>query len=274
MPNKPYLRIEPAKGWSPINFKELWQSRDLAFYLVLREIRSSNHATRLGFLWVILQPLATALVLSIVMGYLVRVPTGETPYPIVVLAGLLIWSYTSNTIMRASNSMITSSYLLTKVYFPRVIIPLVPIISGLVDVLILLVVVVGCCLFYGIYPKTSWLAVFITLPLAVLIAAGFGLWASAFTVRYRDFGNILPVFLQMGLYLSPVFYPSTLVPAHWRRLYELNPIAGLIEITRKAIMGGAISVHEFIYPALFAAVVLAVGVIYFRVSEDFASDVV
>lgn len=271
---KPYLRIEPAQGWTPFSFSELWLHRDLMFYLVQREIRSTTHATHLGILWVLLQPLATATILSVVMGYFVKVPTGDVPYPLVVLSGLLIWSYFSNSLIRSSNSMAANAYLLTKVYFPRVIIPLVPIVSGLIDMAIILVVMVAVSLVYGIYPKLSWLIMLATLPAAVLLTTGFGLFSTTLTVKLRDFGNILPVMLQLGLYLSPVFYPSSLVPEHWQWLYELNPMVALIEVTRGAIMGETKLFYLLWYPAVVAILGLLIGIYYFRISEDAATDMV
>lgn len=271
---KPHLRIESAQGWVPFNFSELWQHRDLMFYLVMREIKSTTHATRLGIFWVLLQPLATAMILTVVMGYLVKVPTGQTPYPVVVLSGLLIWSYFSNTLIRSSNSMVANAYLLTKIYFPRIIIPLVPIVSSLIDMLIMLCVIIATCLIYGIHPKFSWCIVLVTLPIVVMMTAGFGLFATALTVKMRDFGNILPVVLQLGLYSSPVFYPASLVPDKWRWLYELNPLVALIEATRGGMMGETKFFSLLWYPLIVATLALLMGAFYFRISEDAAADTV
>lgn len=272
---KHHLRILPPQGWIPVSFTELWGYRDLLYYLVLRDMRSTTHATRLGFYWVLLQPLATAAIISIVMGFLVKVPTDGVPYPIVVLSGLLIWGYVSNVVMRSSTSMIANAYLLTKVYFPRIIIPLVPSIAGLIDMAIHLFVITACCLYYQILPQSSWLILPFTMALAISIALGTGLWVSSLTVRFRDFGNIIPVILQLGMYLSPVFYPSSIVPERWRWLYDINPMVGIIDVTRDAIIGqGDVQFVSLVYPMEIAFFLLISGIFYFRVSEDVASDLV
>jgi lipopolysaccharide transport system permease protein len=255
--------------------RELWQHRDLLFYLVLRDIRVLTSSTKLGMLWIFLQPLSVALVLIIVMGMFVKVPTGDVPYAVVVLSGFLSWNYLSGAINRASSSMIASSYLLTKVYFPRLIIPAVPVISGLIEFAALMLILFVAALHFGVAIRLTWLFVPAVASLAVALAVGVGLWFSALTIRFRDFSHAVPVILQIGTYASPVLYPVNLVPDRWRWLYELNPTVGVIELTRWALYGGAPFPASAVgISLLFSAALIASGVIFFRVTEDIAADIV
>ncbi len=270
-----HTRIEPPRGWSPVSLGELWQHRDLMFYLVLREIRTATASTSLGFLWLLLQPLMIAAVLTVALGLFVKVPTGGVPYAIVVLSGLLPWHYISTAIVRASSSMVANSYLLTKVYFPRLIIPTVPILAGLVDFAVLFVILIILSLAFGVVLAATWLFLPVPALMAIGLTAGAGLWLSALTVRFRDVGNAVPVMLQIWTYASPVLYPSSLVPERWRWVYDLNPVVGIVDGVRWALLAQ----DPFPDRALAnsgAAIVflLATGVFYFRATEDNAADIV
>ncbi len=271
----PHLRIEVSRGWSPVNLPELWQHRELLFFLILREIRSATRSTRLGLLWIVLQPLAIAAVLTVVLGTFIKIPTEDVPYVLVVLSGYLPWSYVSNAVTRASNSMVASSYLLTKVYFPRLIIPAVPILAGLVELGIFLVLLVAVATYFGISPRQTWLLLPIAAALAVGLATGAGLWFSALTVRIRDVGHAVPVMLQIVTYASPVLYPVALVPPHWRWLYDLNPMVGIIELTRWSLYAnGAFPLQPLVSAIAGIGVLIATGIFYFRFTEDTAADIV
>ena len=269
------MRIEPPRGWAPVNLAELWQHRDLMFYLVLREIRTATASTSLGFLWILLQPLAIAAVLTVALGIFVKVPTGGLPYALVVLSGLLPWNYVSTAVARSSSSMVANSYLLTKVYFPRLIIPTVPILAGLVDFAVLFVVLIVITLAFGMAPASTWLLLPIPGLMAIGLTIGAGLWASALTVRYRDVGNMIPVLLQIGTYASPVLYPSSLVPGKWRWLYDLNPMVGIVDGVRWVLFAdGPFPGRPLAVSVILILALIATGVFYFRATEDTAADVV
>ena len=270
----PHYKIVPRGRDAAIDFSELISFRDLLYLLIIRDVRSTTHATKLGIIWVILQPLLTVLILSIVMGYFVRIDTDQIPYPLFVLSGLMIWGYFSASISRCSSSMAANSYLLTKIYFPRIIIPLVPVVSCAVELLVILVASLILAMNFGVIPTSSWLMLLPIIFIALLLAAGAGLLISAVTARYKDFGNFVPLILQLGMYLSPVFYPITLVPEKWKFIYMLNPLANLIELTRSAIMHEKINLFMIVYPATVAILLLVIGVYYFRISEDEIVDLV
>ena len=271
----PHVRIEPPRGWSPVSLSELWQHRDLMFYLVLREIRIATASTSLGFLWLLVQPLALAAVLTVALGIFVKVPTGGAPYALVVLSGLLPWNYVSNAVARASSSMVANSHLLTKVYFPRLIIPAVPILAGLVDFAVLFVILIVIAIGFGVAPAPTWLFLPVPALMAIGLTAGAGLWLSALTVRFRDVGNMVPVMLQIGTYASPILYPSSLVPERWRWLYDLNPVVGIVDGVRWALLAQERFPDRALAISAAAIVILiATGVFYFRATEDNAADIV
>jgi lipopolysaccharide transport system permease protein len=272
MLTKIHYRIEPAGGWSPINIKEFWSYRDLLFHLVKRDIRSTTHSTKLGILWFLLQPMLSVAVISVVMGYFVRIDTNGVPYPLFVLSGFMLWNYFSNCITRSSNSMVANSYLLTKIYFPRIIIPIVPAISCLVELLIMMIAIVVLSAFYGILPKLSWLILISTVPAIIMLAIGCSLIMIGITSKFRDLLNALPVILQIGVYLSPIFYPLSLVPKNWVFIYSLNPVVGLVEATRAGLIGESINALSLAYSISIAIVSIVCGIYYFRVSEDDIAD--
>jgi len=270
-----HYRIAPPQGWTPISFRELWQHRELLFYLVLRDIRVMMASTTLGIFWILFQPLAMAVIMTVVLGMLIRVPTGGIPYAVVVLSGFVPWMYFSNTVSRATVSMSTNSYLLTKVYFPRLIIPAVPVLAGLLDMSVLFVVTIVITLVFGIAPTLQWLFLPVPLLLVIALTAGAGLWLSALNVGHRDIGNMTPIVMQMLAYASPVYYPHDLVPEKWAWLYDLNPMSGIVEGMRWGLLSGKVFPAYSLGVSLTAAVVLvSTGVFYFRSIEDTAADIV
>jgi homopolymeric O-antigen transport system permease protein len=245
------------------------------FYLVLRDIRVVMASTTLGIFWILFQPLAMAVIMTVVLGMLIKVPTGGIPYSVIVLSGFVPWMYFSNTISRATVSMSANSYLLTKVYFPRLIIPAVPVFAGLVDMGVLFVATIVITLVFGIAPTAQWLFLPVPLLLVIALTAGAGLWLSALNVEHRDVGSLTPIVLQILAYASPVFYPHDLVPEKWRWLYDLNPMAGIVEGMRWSLLSGNAFPAYSLGVSLTAAVVLvSTGVFFFRSIEDTAADVV
>lgn len=267
--------LKAESGLSDLQLGEVWRHRDLLRYLALRDIHMTYANTSIGLLWVLLQPLATALVLTVVLGILVRVPTDGVPYPMVVLSAYPFWIYFNNVVVRSSNSMGANAHLLTKVYFPRAIIVLVPLVACLLDLLVLLGVVLVAAPFFGIFPAWSWLALVLPIALTIMLALGMGLCLSLLTVNVRDIGHGLPVMLQVGMYLTPVLYPISLVPDNWRWLYDLNPMVGIVETARWALLGGgAFPTYAFSVSAVAAVTVLLGGVIFFRILEDATADLI
>ena len=267
--------LAAESGLADLQIAEVWRHRDLLRYLAVRDIHMAYANTSIGMFWVLLQPLATALVLTVVLGILIRVPTGGVPYPLVVLSAYPFWIYFNNVVTRSANSMSANAHLLTKVYFPRAIIVLVPLVAGLLDLLVLLGVVLLAAPFFGVFPALSWLALILPIMLTIVLALGMGLCLSLLTVNVRDIGHGLPVMLQVGLYLTPVIYPIALVPDNWRWLYDLNPMVGVVETARWALLGASeFPAYAFTASLVVSVLALVGGVIFFRILEDATADLI
>jgi len=258
-----------------INFQELWEYRELLYFLTWRDIKVRYKQTVLGAAWAIIQPFFTMVVFSIFFGKLARMPSDGLPYPIFAYCALLPWGYFAGALGGASNSLIGSANLLTKVYFPRLIIPLASTIRGLIDFAIAFTILIGMMLYYGIVPTIATLTLPLFLLMAMATALGVGLWLSALSVRYRDVQYLIPFLTQLWLFATPVAYPSSLVPEAWRPLYGLNPMVGVIEGFRWALLGAGQTSGLML--AISVAVVLALlvsGMFYFRKTERTFADVV
>lgn len=275
MPNHEEITITSPIGLASLQFSELWRHRDLLSYLAQREIQKTYANTTIGMFWVLLQPLATALVLTVVLGLLVRVPTDGQPYPLIVLSAFPFWVFFSNVVTRSADSMSANAHLLTKVYFPRIIIVLVPLVSGLLDLLVLLAVLMVAAPVFGKMPSIAWLVLALPVIVTLVLALGAGLWFSLLAVHIRDIGHGLPVMLQIGLYLSPVLYPISLVPAGWRWLYDLNPMVGIVETSRWALLGtGEFPAYGLAASIVFSLLVFIGGIYFFRALEDATTDLI
>ncbi len=271
----PVVRIEPPQGWAPVNLAELWQHRDLLYYLVWRDILSLYANTGLGVLWTVLQPLSTAVVITVVLGLLARIPVGDVPYALIVLSGLVPWTYFSSAVSSGCLSMLANANLMTKVYFPRLIIPIVPILAGLVDLAVLVIVLLAASLIYGVLPRLEWLLIPVPLILAVALALGSSLWLSALNVEYRDVGRVLPILLQAWLYASPIIYPVSLVPENFQFVYSFNPIVGIVITMQWALLGtGAFPVVPLIITTGVSLVLIVSGAFVFRRMEDTMADTI
>jgi lipopolysaccharide transport system permease protein len=270
----PVLVIEPRRRWG-VDVRELWAYRGLFGFLVWRDIKVRYAQTVLGAGWAILQPLLTMVVFSVIFGSLASIPSDGVPYPVFSLAALVPWTYFSTALANSSNSLVTSTNLITKVYFPRLVIPLTPVLAGLVDFAIGFVLLVLVMLGFGLVPSTLSLAVLPVLLLAmVLTAAGVGSWMAALNIQYRDVKYVVPFLVQVWMYLSPIVYPMSLVPERYRALYALNPMAGVIEGFRSAMLGTNAVAWSTIGVSLAASVVLFLsGVLYFRKMERVFADV-
>ena len=271
------VRVIKAKsGLVPVDFRELWEYRELFAFLAWRDVLVRYKQTAIGILWTIIRPLLTMIILTVIFGKLAKLPSNDIPYPLLTLAGALIWQFFANALTESSNSVVANASMVSKIYFPRIIIPTSPVIAGLVDFGISLVILVGMMIWYGTVPTTTVLALPLFLLLAISCALGMGLWFAALNVEYRDVRYIIPFVVQMGLYISPVGFSSSVIPERLRLLFYLNPMASVIDGFRWSLLGG----KEPIYPAglvisvFIALVLLVTGAYYFRHMERTFADII
>ena len=267
--------IEPARGLFDLDLKAVWQYRELLYFLVWRDVKVRYKQTAVGVLWVILQPLLTMVIFTVIFSYLVRIPSDGFPYPLFVLAALLPWNYFSQSLARGGGGLVNNANLISKVYFPRLIIPLSSVVTPAVDFLLSFVILIGLMAWYGVAPTWGVLAVPLFLLLALMTALAFALLLSPIHVKYRDVGHVIPFLTQFWMFASPVIYPVDLIPEKWRLLYSLNPMVGVIEGFRWALLGD--QTPNFSVMAVSAVVVLVLltaGVVCFRRAERTFADVV
>ena len=273
--NRPVTIVIPPKGWSALNLGELWHYRELLYFLIWRDVKVRYKQTAIGAAWAILQPFLTMVIFSVIFGELVRVPSDGVPYPVFSFAALLPWTFFATALNRSSASLIYDANLISKVYFPRLIVPVAAVLAPLVDFAIAFTILLGMMLFYGIVPGTVALTLPLFLGLALLTALGLGFWLSALNVKYRDIGYVIPFLIQAWLFVTPVVYPSTIIPERWRLLYGLNPMAGVVEGFRWALLDTESTPGVLIIVSTIVVVVLFVaGLFYFRRMENEFADVV
>jgi lipopolysaccharide transport system permease protein len=274
-PDVPVTRIRPPNHWQGLNLAELWRYRELLLLLTLRDIRLRYKQTVLGIAWVVLQPLLTMAVFTIFFGNLGGIPSDGKPYALFVLAALLPWQLFAYALTQSSNSLVNEQRLITKVYFPRLIVPLASVLSGVVDFLVAFVLMVVGMTFFGVAPTWGVLTVPAFLLLALLAALAVGLWLSALNVQYRDVRYTIPFLTQFWMFVTPVAYPASLVPAAYRPLYGLNPMAGVVEGFRWALLGTEAPDWGLMAVSAGTVLVLLVGgLFYFRRMEKTFADVV
>jgi lipopolysaccharide transport system permease protein len=266
-------RIEPPHGWLELRLHELWEYRELLYFFVWRDLKVRYKQTVIGVLWVVLQPLMTMGVFTIFFGRLAKLPSQGLPYPVFYFAALVPWGYFATALATCTSIVVDNQNVITKVYFPRLILPLAAVSSGLVDFAIGLVVMIVLTLTFGIHPAATVLLLPAFSLLALLTALGVGLWTSALNALYRDVRAIIPFFIQFWMLASPVAYPSSLVPARWRWLYGLNPMAGVIDGFRWAVTGhGPPPGAQLLASAAMVAVVLIGGLLFFQRMEGTIAD--
>jgi len=271
----PVLRIAPPSRWWAIPFGELWSHRELLYFFVWRDIKIRYKQTAIGAAWAVLQPFLTMLVFSLFFGKLARIPSGGLPYPIFYYSALLPWMYFAAALQNATNTIVENQRLITKVYFPRLALPISAVFSGLVDFGVSFLMFLVMMVYYGIRPGAAalWLPVF--LLLAILTALGVGLWLSALNAIYRDVRYVLPFLVQFWMFASPVVYASSLVPAKWRWLYGLNPMAGVIEGFRWSLTGhGDPPGLPFCVSTAVVIAILLSGIGFFQKMETAVADAV
>lgn len=237
LPDEPLVVIQPNKAWSAVELRDLWAFRELLYFLTWRDVKVRYKQTGLGIAWAILQPVLTMLIFTIFFGRLAGVPSDNIPYPIFAYAGLLPWTFFANAISNSGNSLVGSANLITKVYFPRIIIPGAAVAAGLVDFAIALVILIVLMVFYGIGLTWNILMFPVAVGLTTLLALGVGMWLSALNVKYRDIKFALPFLIQLWMFVSPVIYPSSFLPEKFRWLLSLNPLTGIIETYRSSLFG-------------------------------------
>ena len=275
MPDIPVLLIRPSQGWASLKLQELWEYRDLLYFLTWRDIKVRYKQTVLGASWAIIQPLFTMVVFSLFFGKLAKIPSDGVPYPIFAFAALVPWTFFANGLSQSSNSLVGSSHLITKVYFPRLVIPISSVISGTLDFAISFLVLLGMIVFYGITPTGNMIWLPFLLLLAFVTALGVGMWLSAMNVQFRDVRYVVPFLTQIWLFATPIAYPSSLLSEPWRTIYGINPMVGVVEGFRWALIGTDTAPGPIIaVSSLVALALLAGGALYFRRMEKSFADIV
>jgi len=271
----PTIIVQPRRAFWDLELHNLWEYRELLFFLVWRDVKVRYKQTALGVTWAILQPLMATLIFSIFFGRLAHMPSDGIPYPVFAYVAMVPWQYFANALTQSSNSLVTSQDVIKKVYFPRLIIPLGSIFAGLVDFCFAFIVLIGMMYHYGIAPSPSIFLFPVFLLLAIATALAAGLWLSALNVQYRDVKHTIPFLTQFWMFATPVVYPSSIIPPKWRMWYGLNPMAGVVEGFRWSILGKAGHPGPMIWVSAAAVIVLlAGGYLYFRKMETTFADIV
>jgi lipopolysaccharide transport system permease protein len=271
----PLTVIEPSKGWIPVDLKEIWKYRELLYFLTKREIQVRYKQTVLGALWAIIQPVLTMVVFTLFFGRLAKMPSDGIPYPIFVYAGLLPWTYFANALSNSGNSLVGSANLISKVYFPRIIIPGSASLAGLLDFFVAMVVLFVMMAYYDFVPGVEILLFPFLIGLTFLCAVGVGLWFSALNVQYRDIRYVIPFLIQLWMFVSPVIYPVSLVPQNYQWVLALNPMGGVIRAYRASLLG-----HQPVDWLLLGIstgiiiMIFTIGMYYFRRMEKTFADVI
>ena len=271
----PKIVIEPSRGWFSLHLNELWQYRELLYFLAWRDIKVRYKQTVLGATWAILQPFFTMVVFTLFFGKLAKVPSEGVPYPIFSYAGLLPWTFFAQAMNQSSDSLVGNAYLITKVYFPRLAVPLSATLAPFVDFCIAFIVLIGMMFYYQIFPTGTlvWLPAFLLLAFAT--SRGAGLWLSALNVQYRDVRYTVPFLTQLWLFATPVIYPSSAVHGPWRIILGLNPMTGVVEGFRWALLGIGAAPGGMIYTSMGVTLLLIItGAIYFKRMEKTFADIV
>ncbi len=275
LPDEPLVRIRPGKSWVTVDLRDMWAYRELFYFLIWRDLKVRYKQTALGVAWAILQPLFTMIIFTLFFGRLAGVPSDGIPYPVFVYAGLLLWTFFSNAITTSGNSLVGNSNLLTKVYFPRMLIPGAGVGAGLVDFAIAFIILIGLMIYYGVSVSWNVLMLPVLVLLTTLLALGVGMWLSALNVKYRDIRFALPFLIQLWMFVSPIIYPASFVPEKWRWLLAINPLTGIIDGFRVALFAH----HPFNWVMLGVSTVTTLALLvyaayaFWRMEENFADIV-
>jgi lipopolysaccharide transport system permease protein len=267
--------IEPSTGWTKIGLREIWEYRELLYFLIWRDVKVRYKQTALGAAWAVIQPLMTMIVFSVFFGRLAKMPSDGVPYPVFAYTALLPWQLFANALTESSNSLVGNQNLIKRVYFPRMVVPIAAVLGGLVDFAIAFVVLLAMLAYYGIHPTIAIVTLPLFVLLAVVTALAVGLWLTALNVQFRDVRYTIPFLTQLWLFATPVAYPSSIIPEKWRWLSGLNPMAGVVEGFRWALLGNAASSAAVVLVSAIAVTVLLIGgMFYFRRMEKTFADVI
>jgi lipopolysaccharide transport system permease protein len=268
------LVLRPSTGWAPLQLRDLWDYRELLYFLTWRDIKVRYKQTALGAAWAVIQPFFTMVVFSVFFGRLAKLPSEGIPYPVFTYCALVPWTYFATALTQSSNSLVDQARLITKVYFPRLLVPAAAVVGGLVDLGISFLVLLAMLLYYGIVPGPAVLLLPLFALLAALTALATGLWLSALNVQYRDVRYTIPFLVQFWLFVTPVAYTATLVPERWRPLYALNPMTGVVEGFRWALLGRRDAPGAMLIVSVASVLLLLIGgLFYFRRMERRFADV-
>jgi lipopolysaccharide transport system permease protein len=273
--DSPVIRIAPSRGWASLKLNELWEYRELLYFFVWRDIKVRYKQTVLGIAWAVLQPFFTMVIFSLFFGRLAKVPSDGVPYPIFAYAALIPWMFFANGLNQAANSLVSNANLINKVYFPRLTIPTASVLAGLMDFIPAFLLLMGMMVYFGIYPTVQiiWIPLFLVLALITSLGVGIGL--SALNVKYRDVRHTVPFLVQCWLFATPIAYPSSLLPEFWRPFYALNPMVGVVEGFRWALLGTDTQPGPMIVVSSLAALAFLAGAaLYFRRMERAFADVI
>jgi lipopolysaccharide transport system permease protein len=271
LPESPLVRIRPSRGWAALNLNDLWAYRELLYFLVWRDVKVRYKQTLLGAAWAIIQPLFTVLIFSLFFGKLAGIPSDNIPYPLFAYAALLPWTFFSNAVTNSSNSLVGSSNLIAKVYFPRMIIPGATVGAGLVDFAVAFVILLVLMAYYGITITWGIMLLPVLTLLTVLLALGIGMWMSALNVKYRDIRHALPFLIQIWMFATPIIYPASMVPGRWKWILAMNPLTGIIEAFRASLFGKALDWSLLIVSSVTILILLVWSAYAFtRMEREFA----
>jgi len=272
-PVNPALRIiEPSSGWAPVGWRELWEYRELFGFLVWRDVKVRYKQTVLGAAWAVLQPLTTMAMFTLLFGRWAKMPSDGVPYPLFTFAALLPWTFFSNAVSAAAVSLVGNTHLISKVYFPRLLVSLTSLGTGLVDSAVALVVMFALCIVYGVPPTTRLLLLPVVVAIAFVAAAGVGSFLAAVCGVYRDVRYVVPLLMQLWMFASPVIYPASLVPPQWQWIYQLNPLTGVIGGFRSALLGVEVPWGSLASAAVLSVTIAWIGASYFRRVERRVAD--
>lgn len=268
------IHIKPSTGWVSLKLRELWEYKELLYFLIWRDIKVRYKQTVLGAAWAIIQPFFTMVVFSLFFGKLAKMPSDGIPYPIFSYAALVPWAFFSNGLGRASNSLVSGAHLIKKVYFPRLCLPIASVLSGVIDFVLAFLILMGMVFYYGIVPTANVIWLPFLLLLSFCTSLGIALWLSAMNVQFRDVQYITPFLTQLWLFATPIVYPSSLLPEHWRTFYAINPMVGVVEGFRWALLGTNTAPGPIIIVSSLVALSLLIsGALYFRRMEKTFADV-
>ena len=270
----PFTVIEKGKKWVPLNLRDLWTYRELLYFLIWRDLKVRYKQTALGVGWVVFQPLFMTITFTVFLGMLIRVPSDNVPYPLFAYAGLLLWIFFSGAVSITGNCLVGNAHLITKVFFPRIIIPIASIAARLVDLGVAFLILIGLMFYYHVALTPHFLLTPLFILLIALLALSFGMWTSAVNVKYRDVGLALPVFIQLWMFVSPIVYPLSLVPQRWRLVYSLNPLVGIIEGFRISLFGGTLEWRSLAISISITVILLPYAAYSFQSRESTFADLV